>query len=138
MSLSFASNLRRVSGAPRVDKSSVATGAPPDRCVPDILHFIQPQLQAITFVAASFGTTSMAAAIALYYLAQHKEWQDRCYAEARQVLSQGGDLDLAAVKRLNVIDMCFKESQRLTPSVRGHVSFDGVCQRTNNRSFVTF
>lgn len=72
--------------------------------------------QCITFVVSAFGTTSMAIASTLFYLAKNKDWQNRCHMEARQLLTQGA-MDFSALKRLSVINMCLKEALRLNPSV---------------------
>jgi hypothetical protein len=73
--------------------------------------------QCITFIAAGFGTTTTALGYTLYCLALHKDHQEKCHEEAKQVLAEGQP-DLAALKKLKHVSMCFKEATRLYPPVR--------------------
>ena len=74
--------------------------------------------QCITFISAGHGTTASAVAFTLYCLAQHKDAQQKCFEEARSVLAEGAELDVAALKKLKYIEMCYKEATRLYPPVR--------------------
>lgn len=85
--------------------------------------------QCNTFIAAGFGTTTTAIGFTLYCLAQNKEWQNKCAEEAKQLMSES-TLDLASLKKLKYISMCFKEANRLYPPVRLH------CSHRRTRTFL--
>jgi cytochrome P450 len=73
--------------------------------------------QCITFIAAGFGTTTAAISFTLYCLTKNKKYQDLCAEEAKEVSLQDPTPDLATLKKLKYITMCFKEATRLYPPV---------------------
>ncbi|WP_200834621.1 cytochrome P450 [Amycolatopsis alkalitolerans] len=69
----------------------------------------------IFLMMAAHDTTTITSTAVAYHLAKHPEWQERAREES---LALGDDLpDLAALDRLETLDLVIKESLRLTAPV---------------------
>ncbi|XP_063391522.1 cytochrome P450 6B2-like [Cydia fagiglandana] len=74
--------------------------------------------QVFVFFAAGFETSSSATSYTLHQLALHPDQQAKCQQEIDEVLTRyGGKLCYDAVKEMQYLHMCFKESMRLFPSL---------------------
>ena len=71
------------------------------------------EAQALTFMAAGFGTTTSALSFTLYLLAQHPEHQERCHEEACAAL-ESGTLDYSELSKY-IIRLLIDFSRALPP-----------------------
>jgi hypothetical protein len=84
----------------------------------DYLDFLDICLQATNEDGTEISTEDTAAiSFTLYCLAKDKKYQDLCAEEAKEVSLQDPTPDLATLKKLKYITMCFKEATRLYPPV---------------------
>nr|AAP83688.1 cytochrome P450 [Depressaria pastinacella] len=74
--------------------------------------------QVFIFFAAGFETSSSTTSYTLHQLAFHPEEQKKCQDQIDEVLSRhGGKLSYEAIKEMTYLDMIFKESMRMYPSL---------------------
>uniref|UniRef100_V9KPX3 Cytochrome P450, family 4, subfamily F, polypeptide 22 n=1 Tax=Callorhinchus milii TaxID=7868 RepID=V9KPX3_CALMI len=77
------------------------------------------QSEADTFMFEGHDTTASAISWALYNLARHPEYQEKCREEIAQLLKENGseDLEWDHLSQMPFTTMCIKESLRLHPAV---------------------
>ncbi|XP_035685680.1 cytochrome P450 4F11-like [Branchiostoma floridae] len=72
-----------------------------------------------TFLFEGHDTTASGISWALYHLAKHPEYQDRCRGEAEGLLQGRTEMSWEDMSKLPFTTMCIKESLRLRPPVPG-------------------
>ncbi|XP_074060428.1 cytochrome P450 4F3-like isoform X2 [Macrotis lagotis] len=79
------------------------------------------QAEADTFMFRGHDTTASGISWALYNLAQHQEYQDRCRQEIQELLRgrQPEQIEWDDLAQMPFLTMCIKESLRLHPPVLG-------------------
>ncbi|XP_078618068.1 cytochrome P450 4F4-like isoform X2 [Branchiostoma floridae x Branchiostoma japonicum] len=70
-----------------------------------------------TFLFEGHDTTASGISWALYHLAKHPEYQDRCRREAEGLLQGRTEMTWEDMSKLPFITMCIKESLRIRPPV---------------------
>ncbi|XP_074162379.1 cytochrome P450 4F3-like [Sminthopsis crassicaudata] len=77
------------------------------------------QAEADTFMFGGHDTTASGISWALYNLAQHQEYQDRCRQEIKELLRdrQPEEIEWDDLSQMPFLTMCIKESLRLHPPV---------------------
>ncbi|KAH8300305.1 hypothetical protein KR044_012638 [Drosophila immigrans] len=75
-----------------------------------------------TFMFEGFDTTSMNLILTLAFLANHPQWQQRCFDEIAELTHNKdnlNDLDNRTLAQMKYLECAIKETQRLCPSVPG-------------------
>jgi len=70
----------------------------------------------IFMIQASHDTTAWSMTAMTYYLAKFPDWQDKVRTESRD-LDISGEVDFRALMRLHQLNLVFKESMRISPSI---------------------
>uniref|UniRef100_A0A0C9R7T7 CYP4C1_7 protein n=3 Tax=Fopius arisanus TaxID=64838 RepID=A0A0C9R7T7_9HYME len=86
-----------------------------------------------TFVFEGHDTTAVALLFITILLAENRDVQARCREEVREVMEEtSGKMNIKDVQKLNYLDRCIKEAQRLYPSVPiiGRKAVDDVQLKT--------
>ncbi|XP_034106031.1 probable cytochrome P450 4p3 [Drosophila albomicans] len=74
-----------------------------------------------TFMFEGFDTTSMNLILTLAYLANHPQWQQRCFEEISELIPSKdlSEVDNRTLSQMKYLECAIKETQRLCPSVPG-------------------
>lgn len=74
--------------------------------------------QAVLFFVAGYDTTTVAMSMAVYYLAQHKDIQDRLIEEIEDVLQKEDEITYEVVLAMEYLDAVYMETLRMNPPVQ--------------------
>ncbi|KAI4502342.1 hypothetical protein M0802_002254 [Mischocyttarus mexicanus] len=98
-----------------------------------------------TFMLAGLESVSTATALGLFQLANHPEWQEKCYEELNEIFNDLGTLTSTnSLNKMKYLDMCIKETLRLYPTVpiigrclSEDTDFDGITVPAGSDVFIS-